>query len=82
MCHRYSLDEDERPSDGVVFAMAEVIGQRATDLEPLVETVDPDALDRLFATDRRREVTFRYLGRTVTVGDGAVEISESAAGET
>lgn len=76
MAHRYSLDADERPSDGVVFAMAELTDRPAIDLEPLAEAVDPEALDRLFAADQRREVTFSYLGRPVTVTDGEVEVAE------
>jgi len=77
MTYRYSLDDDEQPSSGVVFAMAERTGQRAVDLDPLAESVDPDALDRLFATDPQREVTFSYLGRPVTVTNEAVEVGES-----
>lgn len=38
-----------------------------TDLAPLHETVDPDALDALFEEQETGQVTFRYAGRIITV---------------
>jgi hypothetical protein len=44
------------------------------ELPPLSETIDPDALDRLFRNTSGR-LTFEYQSHTVTVeGNGGVEV--------
>ena len=70
------------PTVTVVQAMATAEGTDHTDLEPLYETVDPEALDRICSDsspprrDGNRTVGFTYLGRRVTVESlGFVEIS-------
>lgn len=67
----------------VVTAVAAEKGVDRTCLPPLIEAVDPDALDALFAADRngnhpnrRGEVRFRYAGREVRVRDGVVTVGE------
>jgi hypothetical protein len=71
------------PSMAVVEAMASVLETSPTDLDPLVGTIDPGAIDRLVkgsdgGDDRALE--FRYLDHVVTVrGQGVVEISSATA---
>ena len=63
-------------SDAVVTGVAAARETSPLELPPLADTVDPDALNTLFAADRTScRVTFRYAGchvlvaadRTVTV---------------
>jgi len=70
----YDREAGEQPSEAVVAAVAEATGRGHTDLRPLFESVDPDALDRLFAPtagDPGRasngRVRFRYEGCDVSV---------------
>ncbi|WP_435175762.1 HalOD1 output domain-containing protein [Halorussus sp. AFM4] len=58
----YELNGGERPSEGVVAAVAAAAGADPTDLDPLAETLDPDALDALFAA--HLDGTPRDAGRT------------------
>jgi hypothetical protein len=66
------------PSMAIVETMASVLDTAPTELDPLVETVDPMALDRLVngsteGTDR--SLAFRYLDCRVTVrSHGVVEV--------
>ena len=60
------------PSTAVVETMADVLGRDPTDLAPLFEVVDPQALDRLCARrvphrEGDRTVAFTYLDHEVTV---------------
>lgn len=74
-------------SERVVSTVAELIGSEPLALEPLYETVDPDALNTLFEpgpdhSDRAsRRVEFSYHGCTVVVSaDGAVQVTDSEEG--
>lgn len=46
----YDVDESESTSTAVVRAVACVRNRRPTELPPLHDSVDPDALDGLFST--------------------------------
>jgi len=67
-------------STAVVSAVAAHDGVDETDLPPLYDAVDPDALDALLASVQRAgpdkaSVTFEYAGHTVVVSDdGTVSI--------
>ena len=80
--YRARFDADAvSPSMAIIETMAAVRETTPTELDPLVETVDPMALDRLVkgngATDGRI-LEFRYLDHTVTVrARGIVEIRAS-----
>ncbi|WP_162224219.1 HalOD1 output domain-containing protein [Halorussus salinus] len=69
------------PSEAVVLAVADARDRDPIDLPPLNDTLDPDALDALFAetaSGRPRtggRVTFEYAGCTVAVfGSGDVVV--------
>jgi hypothetical protein len=78
----YELDFDIRhrdPSTMTVMAVEEVSDTRMEELTPIVEAIDPDALNAVFDSwpggSGRRDVhvTFPYEGYEVTVdGDGTI----------
>ncbi|WP_277542716.1 HalOD1 output domain-containing protein [Haloarcula laminariae] len=68
----------------VVEAICREAGAAPAELDPLYDSIDPDALDALFATapsgpDRiGLRVSFRFAGYRVTVsGDGSVDIADA-----
>jgi len=71
---RRQLSAGQSVTEVVVRAVAEVTGRGEMDLRPLGESIDPDALDSLWARsseDCLESLTFRYEGCRVTVeGDG------------
>lgn len=65
----------------VVDAVGEVADEPLADLPSLADTVDPDALDAIFARDGGdrdgvREVSFEYGGYEVRILDGESVIVE------
>lgn len=66
-----AVDEPvDRPSTQVIEAVAEATDSVQTELQPLYEVIDPDALDSLYSSLDARStatVTFRYEGCSVTV---------------
>lgn len=83
-----SVDDafDGDASMAVVQQVAERASVDATALPPLYESIDPDALDAIFAsttagTSRSGRVEFTYAGYRVTVcsDDGVLLTHESAA---
>lgn len=67
------------PSTRVIAAIANEENVSPADLDPLAETVDPEAIDALFGGDAVRELTFCYAGYEVTMdGDGRVAIGLTA----
>lgn len=97
--HSYRLKRSESASEGVVRTVAAVSGRvpgrgeesidgrSATALDPLYDTLDPDALDALFDPNARGasqsdlSVSFPYNDHTVTVGEGDTITVEPLAGE-
>lgn len=65
-------------STTLVHALADVMGQDVTDTDfCLYDSIDPDALNRLFANRPGGHVAFGVNGYAVTVyGDGRVVITE------
>jgi hypothetical protein len=74
--HRREIDWDRREpvSFAVQAALGDVEGRSATELAPLAEYVDPDALEAFFSGPpsdvATRSLTFEYEDHTVRV-DGA-----------
>lgn len=81
----YRCGPDELPTEGVLLTVAAVTGAEPTRMEPLSETVDPDALNALFRisgeTTRDAHAThvrFRYQDCIVTVhADGRTVVSRT-----
>lgn len=73
--------DDETPSDVVVTVVAVLRDEDPTDLPPLGEAVDPDALDRMFDRDADSEVRvgFAFAGYDVLArADGRVRVEPTA----
>lgn len=74
----YDVGRDERASEAVVAAVADASNRAPTDLDPLAEAIDPDALDALFAdrydgTPRTGGSTrFVFSDHEVVVTDGSL----------
>ena len=69
-----SFDADESPSHGVVRAIAAVKGVEPTDVDPLYDSINPNALDAIFGgTTEARESGIRVSFR---VDDLEIEVSE------
>lgn len=78
---------DVPPSQRVLRQVASLLDVDSLELPPLYESVDPDALDALFATPdglssiRTGTVSFAYAGCTVFVDDGGdVTVREGGVG--
>lgn len=72
---------DKSPSHAVIEAVAEAAGLDQTELQPLYNVCDPEALDSLFQETERRtvpvtgKIRFQYHGYTVCVSaDGQVQV--------
>jgi len=84
--HRqYDWDSPERLSSAIITAVATVAGTEPTELEPLYDCVDPDAVDALFrplSEDRPRSdgcLSFSLNEYEVTVyghGEIIVDVSD------
>jgi hypothetical protein len=81
--YRAQFDDDViAPSMAVIEAVASVRDAGAMELDPLVDTVDPMAIDRLADGSDDRSLEFRYLDHTVTVhARGIVEIRPASDGD-
>lgn len=65
------LTESRPIHEQVIRAVANANGVGPTDLEPLYETIDPEALDELFKPGIEGTISFTYEGHDVTIcGDG------------
>ena len=83
--HQYDWDSSERLSSAIIAAVASVADTEPTELEPLYDCVDPDALDALFrplSEDRPRShgrLSFSLDEYDVTVyghGEIIVDVSD------
>lgn len=72
-------------SEEVIRSVADAKGIEPTELPPLYDTLDPDALDSVFAASSvvRGKVIFEYEGFLVTVtDDDQVVVEESDDSDT
>ena len=74
------------PSQAVVERIAALENVGPTELDPLYEAIDSDALDTLVGAagyrDSTLQIEFTYHGYTVTVtGEGVIHIDEEGAFE-
>ena len=84
-----AIDPDDSPSEAVVTTVAALDGVPPTELAPLYDAVEPDALDALFDHAERQDrpgdqrLCFAYAGYDVTVcGDGTVSVSPTSTPAT
>lgn len=75
---QFTIAEYDRPSIGVVEAVAAATDRDAGALPQLGHVIDPDALNDLLERDGDVEITFEYAGIDVTVqSDGTVFVTSS-----
>jgi hypothetical protein len=81
--YRARFDDDAiAPSMAVVETVASVRGTAPMELDPLIETIEPMAVDRLAHGPDGRSLEFRYLDHTVTVhARGVVEVRPASDGD-
>lgn len=77
--HRYEWPDDTELSIAAIEAVAAVSGRDPTEIEPLHESLDPDALDALFQSGRETTVdgtvSFSFADhRIVAHGDGELVV--------
>lgn len=83
--HVVDLEDDgnHSTSEIIIFAVAQVSDEKPTDLQPLGEVIDPDALDTLFDRSSRdsmgdAHLSFEYEEYEITIfNHGRITISES-----
>lgn len=68
--------KDGPPSETVLRALSTVCEESPTDMKPLYEVIDPDALDALFRGPNPGTVTFEYGEHTVIVREDAEVVIE------
>jgi hypothetical protein len=79
----YRTTDDEPSSESVLGAVADVTGTDPTDMDPLYDVINPDALDELFgrSIDRDQQspldyVLFHFEGCAVAVhADRRIEVT-------
>lgn len=79
--YRLRRRSDERIGTVVALGVAALLGRLPTDIPPLAETVDVDALGRVFdyTDDVSARISFEYADCTVTVrADDVVTIRHDA----
>lgn len=70
--------DDESTSVAVVRTTAALLNTPVTELDPLGEWIDPDALDELLACGNEATVEFEYVGRRVAVTSRSVTVRDAA----
>ncbi|WP_436925152.1 HalOD1 output domain-containing protein [Halosimplex amylolyticum] len=76
---RFDGDRERAPSTAVIEAVAAAEGVAPTELDPIYDAIDPEAIDRLLAdqNDASTCVRFAINGWTVFVrGDGALRVCD------
>ncbi|MXV61602.1 hypothetical protein GS429_05885 [Natronorubrum sp. JWXQ-INN-674] len=69
---KYQIDSDESTAIAVVQAVADHKGVHHEELEPIYESVEPDALDSLVGNGSDVVVQFEYAGEVVTVDSSRI----------
>lgn len=78
--------EPKTPTNAVVETVAERTGRSVSDLPPIYDVIDGDALNQLLAAARENDATvtvqFTYAGfRVLVTESGAVRLSPTGSGE-
>ena len=77
----YELDDSDMVSETVIRAVAAITDRSPLELDPLYDTIDPDALDSLFHCTGLKQpttakVTFRYEGCEFVVTSDHLYVKE------
>jgi hypothetical protein len=63
----HDWEGDQSLSMTVIDAVSDVSGTDPTDLPPLYDSINPEALDNLFTSERVGSVSFEFAGMPVSV---------------
>lgn len=73
------VGSSESVTVAVIRAVAEETGRDPTELRPIANVLDPDALEAIYANasaDNPIELTFRYEGCTVSVDQDSIDVEQ------
>ena len=79
----YEKGSGKSPTEAIIEALAEAEGVSTTDLPPLYDAIDPDALDQMFknhtgASDAEATLCFRFDTWNIFVrADGLIRICDA-----
>lgn len=65
--HYFGVEDCFTPSEAIVLGIAERTGTEPTELPPLYEVIDPEALDALARDENPCQMAFEYADYAVTV---------------
>lgn len=74
---RRPVRPEESVVETIVRSVADATDREPTDVQPIARTVDPEAIEALYARaseDNQLAVSFRYEGCQVTVEENAVTV--------
>lgn len=63
----YNIEDDESVSHAILTSVSEYEETVITNLPPLYETIDPDALDMLFSKRSSARVSFMYNDLLISI---------------
>ncbi|MFC7205441.1 HalOD1 output domain-containing protein [Haloferax namakaokahaiae] len=78
--YRATLDDDDPIATSLVLCLARIKNITPTQLPPLARTIDPDALEAIFADAQNATLSFSYAGFDVTI-DSTVTLELRPHGE-
>lgn len=72
------LQPQEAVSTTVARRLASTLGKSPVEMTPLAESIDPDALDKLFQNgDTDVEFRFEHEGATVRVSEAGITVQQN-----
>lgn len=72
----YEMDEEESASLSIINAISAVSNKSISDLDPLIRTIDTDALDTITEDNSVGVLTFRHNGFKVTIRGNVVHVTD------
>lgn len=75
----FTIREDEPPSMAVVRGLDTATVDDGTEIPPLYESIDPDALNALCSSlQEEGRIEFQHHGFHITVGEGTISFEPSS----
>lgn len=76
----YTIDSGESVSHAVTMSVSVIENTAITDLPPLYDSLDPDALDGMFSGEGNIHIAFAYSDSLIDVYNGEYLTVETAPG--
>lgn len=80
LMHHHNIEDNENPSEAVIRAIEILTDTPMLQLDPLAESIDPEALDNLLTEDEDTQVTFTYCDFEITVNGEKIKITPKIRG--